>query len=1153
MNLPYLRWGRLVWRVVLPLACSAVGQAQHGAYEPNIQPASDEAANSMGGVVVPQGFSLNLFASEPLLANPVAFAIDAQMHFFVAETFRLNAGVTDMREHMNWLEDELAARTVADRVAFTKRHEGERFAERYLVEQERLRRIVDSNGDGVADQSQVFADGFNDPAAGVAAGVLPIGDDLYFACIPDMWRLTDQDGDGCCDERELQHTGWGVHIALSGHDMHGLVRGPDGRLYWSIGDRGFHVEHEGKTWAHHHAGAVLRSELDGTGLEVFATGLRNPQDLVFDDRGSLFTGDNNSDGGDRARWVYVIQGGETGWRQAYQFHNTPTLRGPWNQEGLWKPQHEVQPAYIVPPIANFADGPSGIAYYPGLIWGPEYDGSFFLCDFRGDASFSGIHRFQVQERGAGFELVGAERFLWNCLPTDVQIGVDGVLYYSDWVHGWDRTGKGRIFGLHPEGDEYSEVRASVQAILAAGMGSVSTNQLARWLGHGHQGVRLESQWELARRAMADMEIGSLPGKHPASNEADEALSALLAVARNEQLTSMARLHGVWGAGQVLRWGAKPGGSPSAIAGADRVWAHLACLHADRDPEVCAQWFKVLGDAARPQALTSAIMALQHGAARVRFFAAQCLAELGRARGPQPRVAAALVELLAEENDRDPWMRSAAVRALAGHANSKQLVSLAGDERVAVRRGVLLAQRLCSDSRIAGFLNDDEESLVAEAARAIYDVPIPSALPALAHRLQSLDSAETGLVWRCLAAHWRLHGESNAQALGEWIVACEDEALAVHALSLLKDWQAPTSIDPVMGEWRPVEHDGDALLVSLLVELGQQGLEQEFWGPKRWLAWLKLSQELDQGNNGVVAELALSSSRPRGVQQAALQLALDGKHPRLDELLFVCVQAPERGVRIVAMRALMDQNPPEALHLLVGEFVAARAQGQIQEARQALALLVDLNEPGVDGYLIEWIEELAADGGVDPLALELGRAAVERSSPALDLSIDRLRQARTQTDLELAEYVYALQGGDPSAGRAVFFEKAETQCLRCHAMGTEGGSEVGPDLSSVGTRLKTVDILRSIMFPNAQIAEGFENWVVLLDDDSSVVGRVVEEDRDWLTIETPQKEVLDLDLETVVARKRGDSSMPADVAKDLSPLELRDLVAFLNSCRADDSD
>ena len=272
---------------------------------------------------------------------------------------------------MNWLDDDLASRTVADRVAMYKKYLGKGFAA-YEVEHERVRRIVDSDGDGQADAATVFADGFNDPAAGIGAGLLARKGDVWYACIPWLWKLRDTKGDGQADRRTLLHEGYGVHVGFIGHDLHGLRFGPDGRLYFSIGDRGFNVKTiDGHTLAMPDTGSVLRCNPDGTELEVFASGLRNPQELAFDQYGNLFTGDNNSDSGDQARWVYVVEGGDSGWRIGYQFIESPISRGPWNEEKLWYPAFDGQAACIVPPIANLADGPSGLTYDPGVSLLPD--------------------------------------------------------------------------------------------------------------------------------------------------------------------------------------------------------------------------------------------------------------------------------------------------------------------------------------------------------------------------------------------------------------------------------------------------------------------------------------------------------------------------------------------------------------------------------------------------------------------------------------------------------------------------------------------------------------------------------------------------------------------------------------------------------------
>src|SRR5262249_55033116 len=94
------------------------------------------------------------------------------------------------------------------------------------------------------------------------------------------------------------------------------------------------------------------------------------------------------------------------------------------------PQWEGQPAYSVPPIANIANGPSGLAYAPGIGLPERYQDHFFLCDFRGGTG-SGVYSFAVQPKGAGFEMIDRSEFLWEVLVTDGDFGYDRCFYITD--------------------------------------------------------------------------------------------------------------------------------------------------------------------------------------------------------------------------------------------------------------------------------------------------------------------------------------------------------------------------------------------------------------------------------------------------------------------------------------------------------------------------------------------------------------------------------------------------------------------------------------------------------------------------------------------------------------------------------------------------
>src|SRR5262249_32899220 len=156
------------------------------------------------------------------------------------ETFRLHAGVTDNRGHTYWLNDDLASRTVDDRIALYRKHLKDKFGT-YETQHDRIRLVEDTDSDGKADRSSVFAGGFHNAADGLGSGVLARKGDVWYTCIPDLWLLRDPKGAGKAEVRQSLSSGYGVHVSFIGHDSHGLRFGPDGKLYFSIGDRGLNV------------------------------------------------------------------------------------------------------------------------------------------------------------------------------------------------------------------------------------------------------------------------------------------------------------------------------------------------------------------------------------------------------------------------------------------------------------------------------------------------------------------------------------------------------------------------------------------------------------------------------------------------------------------------------------------------------------------------------------------------------------------------------------------------------------------------------------------------------------------------------------------------------------------------------------------------
>ncbi|MDB6029017.1 MAG: hypothetical protein JWM68_5240 [Verrucomicrobiales bacterium] len=1045
---------------------------------------------------------VSVFASEPMLANPVCFTIDAKGKFYVAETFRMKEGVIDNRGFQNWIDDELACKTVEDRLAMIKKHAAdvpEMFKE-WSRESEKISLIEDTDGDGKADKYSTFSEGYTNALDGLGAGLLSRNGEVYFTCMPSLYSLRDNDGDGKADEKKILSTGYGVRYAFLGHDLHGLRIGPDGKLYFSCGDRGFNVTQNGKTIALPEEGGVLRCNLDGSDLEIVARGMRNPQELAFDDFGNLFAGDNNADHGDHARWVYVTESGDTGWRAAFQYIASPVPLGPWNAEKMWYPQHDGQPAYIVPPVANIGNGPSGLTHYPGVGLPERYNNHFFLCDFKGQAQRSLVHSFVNSPKGASFELVDQTELISDVLVTDIEFGPDCSAYITDWVQGWDKPGIGRIYKISQPELAKSELALETKKLLNEGMDKRDLLELVNLLGHRDQRVRMEAQFALAAKGAA---------------------KPLVEVVQNSTHL-LARLHAIWGLGQ--------------IAAKDKsVLEPLVSFLGGTNNEVRAQCAKVLGDARFTAASADLIKLLQNvNDPRSQYFAALALGKIGNKDAVLP-----VIEMLRGNNDQDAVLRHAGVMALVWINDLDGILAASKDTSASVRLASAVALRRLERPEIATLLNDKQQKVVLEVARAINDLPIAAAMPQLAALIEEPNYTEA-LFRRVLNANYRLGKKENALALAKLAARKEaPDALRAEALELLSNWASPSGRDGISGLWRPVtgernEADVRTALQPLLEDILKAGQPMVQMSAAKFAAKFEL-KELST----VLFEIISDTKGDPYVRIEGLRALASMNDPKLADAIKIAFEDTNSALRKEAIGLQSKLKPSDAS----GKLVEALEKGTLGEKQTALINLGTLQDPSADQILEQWMDKLLSATVPPELRLDLVEAAAKRSSPGIKERLKKFEDARPAND-ELAKWRECLAGGNAAEGKKIFFERPDTSCMRCHKIHGQGEA-VGPILDGLASRQSREYFLESIILPNKQIAPEFRTVTVALKNGTIYAGLLKSEDKKELVILSPEDGVVKVPLKDIKNRGIGGiSGMPQNFSEILSKQDVRNLVEFL---------
>jgi N,N-dimethylformamidase len=273
----------------------------------------------------------------------------------------------------------------------------------------RLLRLVDRDGDGIFDDSTVFAERLPFPE-----GILVHGDAVYVGAPPHIWKLRDTDGDHVADERTVWFDGG--TITGCGNDLHGPYLGPDGYFYWCKGAFApqSHVLGNGKVF-NTSAAHVFRARPDGSELDVVITGgMDNPVGLTFSESGERFLSGTFFDLSKPGRRDGILHA---------------VYRGMWGKKHDRVLSPHPRTGDFLPLLAQTGPAaPSGIVMAKNDVLGLR--GDLFCADF----NLRRISRHQLSREGSGYVATTSsfiESDQNDFHPTDVIEDADGSLLVAD--------------------------------------------------------------------------------------------------------------------------------------------------------------------------------------------------------------------------------------------------------------------------------------------------------------------------------------------------------------------------------------------------------------------------------------------------------------------------------------------------------------------------------------------------------------------------------------------------------------------------------------------------------------------------------------------------------------------------------------------------
>ncbi len=436
----------------------------------------EAAKAAMGNFTTPAGLKASLFAAEPMIQNPTNIDIDHTGRVWATEC-------VNYRKYMD-------IRPEGDRVVI----------------------LEDTDGDGFADKETTF---YQSPELTNPLGICVIpgpgggkrGQKVIVSAAPNVWLLTDTDGDDKADKAQVLFKIGGVWNY--DHQVHAFSFGPDGKFYFNSGNSiteltwpdgkivkditGNEITNKGTPYRQ---GMVFRCDIDlekgvASNVETLGHNFRNNYEVAVDSFGTMWQSDNDDDGNKGVRINYVMDYGNFGYTDEMTGAGWRSKRTNMETEIPKQHWHLNDPGTIPNLLQTGAGSPTGILVNEGTLLGAPFTNQIIHCD----AGPRTVRAYPVKPDGAGYtaEMVDilTSTDSWYC-PSDCAIGNDGTLFVADWYDpgvgghamGDHEKGKimGRIYSVAPTGHKVSTPKVDVSTAEGAIAALSSPNRVTRSLG-----------------------------------------------------------------------------------------------------------------------------------------------------------------------------------------------------------------------------------------------------------------------------------------------------------------------------------------------------------------------------------------------------------------------------------------------------------------------------------------------------------------------------------------------------------------------------------------------------------------------------------------------------------------------------------------------